>query len=183
MDGYLVQQTLGGNSFIGSTTQAGIVLPAYNATAQKFGLWNPANSGVNLVLDKLSIALATIGTEALAAIGLSYLLNAGSAVGTGAPVSAFTATAPVNGLLGAGKSSRGRFTLDATITAPTFFYALGISQISTDFNTATNDGYAKLTHDFDGSIIIPPGVYVGLGGSVAGGQTYQGSLSWFETEV
>jgi hypothetical protein len=182
MDGYLVQQTLKGRMFIGSTTYAGVVVPAYNATAQVFGLWNPAGSGRNLVLDKLNMALATIGTEAVAAYGLSYLTNTGGSIGTGAPISAFTATAPVNGLLTEGDTPKGRFTLSATITAPTFFYDLGVALISTDLNTATNDGFCQLTHDFNGAITIPPGVYVGLGSSAAGGQTMQASITWYETD-
>jgi hypothetical protein len=48
--GYLPAQTLAGNVFIGSTTYAGIVAPAYNAAAQTFGLWNPAGSEKNEVL-------------------------------------------------------------------------------------------------------------------------------------
>lgn len=178
---YFIQQALKGRKFLGSTTYAGVAMPAYNATAQVFGIWNPAGSGRNIVLDKLNLALATIGTEALAAIGLSYLANAGSSIGT--PISAFTATAPINSLIGGGETPKGRFTLTATITAPTFFYALGISQISTDFNVATTDGFSKLTHDFNGDVIIPPNTYVGLGGSVAGGQTFQGSVSWYELDL
>lgn len=176
MDGYIAQQALAGKMFIGSTTYAGVKPPAYNATAQKFGIWNPLGSGVDVVLGKLNLALATVGTEAVGAFGLSYLTPAGGQVATGSPITAFTATAPVNAKLGEGQPSRVKFTLAATITAPTFFYNLGLAQAGTDAEV----GFAILQHDFNGWIVIPPGVYVGLGSSAATDQTLQGSLTWYE---
>jgi hypothetical protein len=181
--GYLPSQVLAGKLFIGSTTYAGVAIPAYNATAQVFGLWNPAGSGVNLVLVKLNLAIATLGTNIVAALGLSYLANAGNATATAAPISAFTQTASLSGLIGAygggAAPSLGRFTLSATITAPTFFYDLGMTSTT---GTPT-DSNPVLTHDFDGTVIVTPGTYIGLGGSVAPGSTYQGSLSWIELPV
>lgn len=176
MDGYLAQIALSGKMFIGSTTYAGVKPPAYNATAQKFGIWNPLGSGVNVVLDKLSMGLVTVGTEAVGAFGLSYLAGAGAQIGTGSPISAFTGTTPVNALLTEGDPSRVKFTLSATVTAPTFFYNIGLAQAGTDAEV----GFATLQHDFNGGVIIPPGVYVGLGSSAATDQTLQASISWYE---
>lgn len=182
MDGYLVQQSLKGRMFIGSTTYAGVVVPAYNATAQKFGLWNPAGSTRNLVLDKITMSLATIGTEALAGFGLSYLTGTSASIATGSPITAFTATTPVNGLLNEGDTPVGKFTLNATTSAPTHFYDIGMALISTDLNTATCDGFSQLMHDFNGAIVVTPGVYIGLGSSAASGQTLRVSLTWYETD-
>jgi hypothetical protein len=167
-----------GRVFIGSTTNAGVAVPVYNATAQTFGLWNPAGSGVNLVLGKLSVAVATLGTNIVSALGLSYLLNVGAAIGAaGAPITAFTATAPFNAILGQGDAPKGRFTLSATTIAPAFLMSLPMAQ---NVSTTAPNAEQAYSFDFDGMLIIPPNVYIGLGGSAAPGSTYQASLSWAE---
>lgn len=185
MDSYIVQQTLGGRYFIGSTTYDGVIIPAHDATAQVFGLWNPAGSQTNLVLDRLTLGLQAAGTEAISTFGLSYLTNTDSDVATGGQITAFTQTTPVNGLLGGGngkaQSPRGRFTLSATTSAPTHFYCLGMCSIDSDFTAAGTSAFVQLTHDFGGGLIIPPGVYVGLGRSAAtANQKIQASINWFE---
>lgn len=178
--GYLPAQTLAGNVFIGSTAATGIAIPAYNATAQLFGLWNPAGSGKNAVLVKINIGVATLGTPAVSALGLSYISGAGSAIGaTGAPITAFATTAPVNGLVGKGSQNSALFTLAATTIAPTFFYDLALSQESAVAGT----GVFWMEHDFDGAVIVPPNTYIGLGGSAAPGQTTQATLVWFELPI
>ena len=182
--GYLPSQMLAGKVFIGSTTYAGVAIPAYNATAQVFGLWNPAGSGVIVVPIRLSLAIATIGSNIVGAIGLSAVYNTGAAIGaTGAPITAFTQTASVSGLIGAGAGgaaqSAARFTLTATTIAPTFVYATGIGSST---GTATDDP-GQMTHEFEGAIGVAPGTYIGLGGSAAPVSTYQASLVWLELPV
>ncbi len=177
MNPLFLQYALAGNAFIGSTTSGGVAIPAHNATAQVFGLWNPLGSGVALVLNKIAIGVATLGTNAVASIGLSHLLGAGAQVATGGPITAFTNTAPTNARLGNGKAPKARFTLSATITAPTFFLTLGMAQNATTTQPVAEQAYQ---YDFQGSVIIPEGVYIGLGGSAAPGSTYQASLSWVE---
>jgi hypothetical protein len=177
--GLLPAQTQAGNVFIGSTTNAGIAIPAYNATAQTFGLWNPAGSGVDAVLLDLNLGVATLGTPAVAAIGLSYLGNTGATIATGAPVSAFTDTTPLNGRISRQANNRCRFTLSATITAPSFFFSLGLSQET----TAAQNGIQWMEYEFGGFLIVPPGTYIGLGGSAAPGQTFQSSLVWLEIPI
>ena len=182
MDGYIAQQALAKKLFIGSTTNAGVTVPAYNATSQVFGLWNPAGTNKNLVLVKFQAGLVSLGTEAVSALGLSYLTNTGASIATGSPVTAFTETSAIGGFIGQENDAKGRFTLSATISAPTFFYSLGLSNNSTDISTS-QEGLVQFQHDFDGQIVIPPGVYVGLGGSVAPGLVMQASLSWFEVDA
>ena len=180
--GFIAQQTLAGRTFIGTTTSSGITPPAHNATSQVFGLWNPAGSNRYLVLDKFTAGIISLGTEALAALTLSKLENTGGNIATGAPISAFTGTDAVNGLIGGGENAGGRFTLSATITAPTLFYDLGISNNSTDLSSAV-EGIVTMQHDFGGTVVVPPGVYVGLGGTASPGLVVSASLSWYETDV
>lgn len=184
--GYLPQMTLARKVFIGSTTYTGIAIPAYNATSQVFGLWNPAGSNVDIILLKLSLGIAASGTEAVSALGLSVLANAGSAIGaSGAPITAFAQTSSLPGMLGdnggAAAPSVGRFTLAATTVAPTFAYSISISETAgSATTTAAAPGVTWLEHDFDGIVGVAPNTYVGLGGSAAPGSTYQASLSWLE---
>ena len=179
--GYLPAQTLANRTFIGSTTKDGVTVPAYNATGQKFGLWNPAGSGRYLVPVRLTVGHADATTPAITSIGLSYLANTGSAIATGAPISAFTETAPINGIVGQSPGDHmGRFTLAATTSAPTFFYTLGLSQDSATPGTGLDVGI----HEFSGDLIVPPGTYIGLGGApLAPGQDLTASIVWFEIDI
>lgn len=175
--GYLPAMTLAGKTFIGSTMSAGVVIPAHDATAQVFGLWNPEGSGVNAVLVKLNLGVTTAATPAVSSLSLSVLPYTGGAVSaSGSPISAFTQTVATPGRVGELGRSGARFTLSATMTAPTFFYSLSFSQES----TSLANGLVSLTHDFSGCVVVTPGTYVGLGGSASPLQTFQASLIWFE---
>ena len=192
---YLVSKVLGpsggplGGVYVGSTTNAGIAIPAYNATAQVFGLWNPAGSGVNIILISLDLAIATAGTEAIAALGLSYIPNTGNAIGAaGAPITAFTQTGSLPGLIGANAGaaapSQARFTLAATTIAPTFYRNLAVTESSGSLVGASAYFNAfQLSYTFSGADGVAPGTYIGLGGSAAPGSTYQASLVWMEVPV
>ncbi len=175
--GDLVSQVLAGNMFIGSTAAAGVAIPAYNATAQVFGLWNPLGSGKVAVPVYITVGVATVGTPAVSDLSLSILANAGSQVATGAAITAFTAATPVNARLGSGKVSGMRFTASAaTTTAPSHLMSLGVSQESATPGT----GLFTARFDFCGSVAIDPGTYIGIGGSAAIGQTAAVTLVWYE---
>ncbi len=175
--GDITRQMLAGNMFIGSTAAAGVAIPAYNATSQVFGLWNPAGSLYTLVPVYLTAGIATVGTPAVADLSLSILTNAGGQVATGAPITAFTAATPVNARLGSGKVSQAKFTASAaTMTAPAHLMSLGSSQESATPGT----GIFNINFQFNGSLAIDPGTYVGIGGSAAIGQTAAVTLVWYE---
>jgi hypothetical protein len=178
--GYLPAMTLAGKVFTGCTTKDGVTLPAYNATAQKFGLFNPYGSGKYLVPIKLNVGQTDDSTPAVASLVLSYLdgLTAGAATGTG--LTALTATAATSGIIGKSYNHAGVFTLDATISAPAMFYVLGFSQ-----DTVTPaSGLVTMSHDFDGTLAVPPGCYIGLGGADgAPGQDFAASITWLEVDI
>lgn len=178
---WFVTQALAGNAFIGATAVAGVAIPISTATSQTFGLWNPAGSGVNVVLNKLTLGVAADGTNAFAGIGLLALLNAGSQIGTGAPVVSLTQVSPVNCKVGAGAASKVRFApaAIAVTTAPAFLYGLGFSSFAGDIAT-TALAPVQLIHDFNGGVVVPQGVAIFLGGNAAPGLTTQISLTWVE---
>lgn len=183
MNQSLLQYALAGQGYIGATAAAGVVIPAGNSTSPVFGIWNPSGSGVNAVLNTLNMGVTTVGTEAVAALGLFQVANAGSAIGTGAPLSAFNAGTPVNSVLGEGKASRIRFTPAGTntlTTAGTLFYGLPWSMPAAD---ATLGGpFSVLQHDFNGAVIVPEGVFVYIAGNsnTAIGLTMDATLTWVE---
>jgi hypothetical protein len=175
--GDITRQMLAGNMFIGSTAAAGVAVPAYNATAQVFGLWNPAGSGYTAIPVFLTAGIATVGTPAVADLSLSILTNAGSQIATGSAITAFTASTPVNARLGSGKISQMRFTASAaTTTAPAHLMSLGASQESATPGT----GIFNIYFPFNGSLAVDPGTYIGIGASTALGQTAAVTLVWYE---
>jgi hypothetical protein len=182
LHGKLYTRAIRGQVFSGATPTAGIAVPKYDSTAPTFAIWNPANSGKNIELNKIIVGMHTLGTRTVTSLQLSYVTGCGSAVATGAPYSAFDATvkgvpATITGYTASAKfSSSGTNTLT---TAGTAFYTLPIS-----FDNASAGSFPQQTHDFDGSVILTPGVSVYLSGNpLAPGSTFNVTLIWTEIPV
>lgn len=177
---WFIQQALAGKCFIGVAPVTGVDLAASDGTAQTFGIWNPAGSGVNVVLNRLAVNPINATTPVLSGLCLSYLPNAGSAIGAaGAPITAFTQTAAINAIVGVGSAAKARFTVAATTIATTLLAALGLGHEST--TPGTNP--FTWTYDFAGQFIIPPNMAVFLTGSAAQTQNLQPSITWAEVDV
>jgi hypothetical protein len=172
--------TLAGRVFSGATTYAGVTLPIYNATAHTFGLFNPANSGRNLMLLSISVSQSDATTPAISGLALSYIGGLGSAAATGTGLTALTETVPTSGMIGQTHRRVGQFTLAATTTATSLFRVLGFSQDSVTPGT----GLVSSFRNFEGEIIVPPGVFIALTGApVAPGQDFCGTLTWAELDL
>ncbi len=177
--GVLPAYTLNGLSFIGATAAAGVTIPASNATAQVFGIFNPIGSGVEVLPVFLDIGISTATTPVVAGLCLVYQTSAGSQVATGAAITAFTAATPVNARLGLGQQSKVKFTPSAATlaSAPSVLMQLGLSFQSTSANGGIN--YAH--YDFAGLPTIPPGNFVGIGSTNAqSGTVTPISMGWVE---
>ncbi len=162
------EHVLRGNAFVYSTPAAGAALVAPTTTNAPM-LWNPAGSGKNLVLHKIEFGY--VGTTwSPGHIGYAVITNAGSQIGTGAPIVSLTQVAGVNLLVGAGNASVMRFapTTLVVVAAPTFLCTSGISA-QTGTAAAVLPPY-KMEDVIDGHIIIPPGVafFVVANASIAG---------------
>jgi hypothetical protein len=171
-------QTVRGNVFIGSTSKDGVAVPIYNATGATFALWNPAGSGKHCVPISIAFGMGTVGTKAVSGLGLSYKTGCGGAIGTGAPVSAFTHVAPVNALLGSGRNSSMLFApAAATIVAGALLLNFGLS-----VETATaGNGLWVMQYNFKGSLIVTPGSLIHVTSApIACGSTYVITLLWEE---
>lgn len=167
-----------GGVFIGSTAAAGVSTPAAGGTAMTFGLWNTTTNR-NAVL--LGFAAQYIsGTITVAGFGLSIVPQAGFAIGTGAPISAFTAGTPTNALLGSGLASAMLFTPSAaTIVAPTRFMYLGVGHEIATAGPGMNNGWRNL----GGSVILSPGAAVFVTSNIAQTGVFALSLIWNEVST
>lgn len=176
--GKYAQSVAAGRVFIGSTAVGGTAFPISTGTAVTFGIWNTSTS-------KYAIPLwctvgFTSGTIALGTIGLANQ-DCGYAIGTAAPLSAFTAGTPKNALLGSGNASSMQFTPSAaTLTAGgTACYWFGKS-----IESATAGlGIFNCKEEFDGSLIVRPGQLLFLCGSVAQTGLFTCSLAWEEVDI
>lgn len=174
------QQTVQGNMFQLSTNSA---VPITSTTAPNLNLWNPSDSGVNLVLVRYLAGLSStpdVATDIL----LMGATSAGSTIATGAAYTAFTLVTPVNGLFGKGKTSKARCAVTATVTAAFFtaMTSLGLSNLAT---TAAQLNTPWFTGDiwFRGTVILPPGTAIFDAGTAATGATHRRSLYWYEAPL
>lgn len=174
-----------GKIFTVNSAAAGIVLPIYSATAQLFGLWNPMGSNVNAWL--LGIRGTYVDTTGAAGgFCLGLLKNAGAAVGTAAPISAFTEAQPECGLIRQGMpGNRVRCTGSAaTVTTGLMIIGrqLGVNQLVL---TAAEDEQVTFgfKEDFDGDIALAPGNALFLCGNIATLSKWAISMTWAEEEV
>lgn len=181
LHGKYYTQAVRGNVFWGSTAAAGAAIPASGTAVTNHILWNPAGSGKNAVLVRAMFGWVAT-TEAPGNIQYAFTTGAGSAVATAAPISAFTALTAQNALLGAGAASVMKFGSAATLLAAgTLLGTLGMSHLTTT-GTATFGTFMTLI-DFDGMLIVPPGVAVYPYASAATASTYTGTLIWVEVPI
>ncbi len=180
------EDTLAGYVFSHTPTPLGLAIPIYTATGLAGGMpiWNPSNSNVNVELISASINRAS-GTAAVGTYGLMVRNDLGTDIATGSEITAFAATAPVNGLFGAGKATRVRSSNAGTVTvvagvAAEFTRALFGSGIEAD---GTANGISYLYHDFEGTVIVPPGSMVWLAGKLASVALYNSTLVWKEIPI
>lgn len=170
-----------GHLFFGSTAAAGAAIPAAGTSVTNHILWNPAGSKVNAVLVR-----ATFGwvgtTEAPGAIYYAFTTGAGSGVATAAPISAFTPATAQAGIIGAGTKSQVLFGTAATLAAAgTVLGTTGMSHLTTT-GSATFGSFTYLI-DFDGMVIVPPGVAIYPYATTATASTYMGTLIWYEAPL
>ncbi len=169
-----------GNTFILSTVAAGAAFPISTGTAATFGVWNTSTTH-NAVLQKLTVGY-TSGTIALGEIGLADVYA--TQVATGSNITAFTdsviGTTLRNSIVGGGNVSRMRSTPSAaTVVGNTACWWSGKS-----IESATAGlGIFDATIDIDGAVIVPPGRFVFVAGSIAQTGVFTMSLMWTEVPI
>lgn len=180
------EDALAGRIFSHTPTPLGEVIPIYTGTALEGGMpiWNPSNSGVDVELISLQIG-KTSGTSAFGAIVLLHRKGLGSDLAGGSEITAFAETTPVNGLLGSGNVSRVKSSNDGVCTATAgvageairSFHGTGIAA------DATTGGLEGFDHNFNGTVIVPPGSMVWVAGTKAMVAKYCTTLTWKELAI
>lgn len=168
-----------GNKFVLSVSTAAAIT-AYTGGAAgtpMLAVFNPTSSGKNLVISKVSIGNVVAASAAgTVAWGLYF--------GTTATITQATTVAPwsLSTQLQSGSFATGFRNVALTSgSAANNVIALG------SYYWATAAGVADIFNnaiDLEGSLIIPPGAYVALGGSAAlTSATWIGSIMWEEVPV
>ena len=182
LNGKYAEHALRGNLHYVSTIAAGLAVPIQSTTAPTVMLWNPSGSGVFAVLARCTVGYVS-GTSVATPIGLVLKENAGDTVATGHDITAFSqsvlGTNLFNGILGKGNRSKIRSSANGTntVVAGTYFYNM-FGESALIATTAMNPYKAQF--DFEGEVILPPGVAVWVGGTAASGALLAQTLSWVE---
>lgn len=185
INGYFYEQTMRGNMFVYTTALAGNALVAATTTNAP-ALWNPAGSGKNLVLVKITAGRTAKGTPLEGSIVYLTLPNAGATVGTANQIVSLTAVAGVNCLLGGGNTSVMRFapTTITTTGTPTLICTAGFAQTADNGATTVSGPRLETAIDYiNGGIIVPPGNTFQLGAAVSLSTTYTFSIFALELPV
>lgn len=134
-------------------------------------VFNPVNSPVNLVLNKVGYSI-TVAPAAIMPMFLAVGYNASTAAAT------TTALTVRNAYVGVGAAGYGAAYSVATAgTAPNFTHLLG-----TVFTTLSSQGPQLV--DLEGAVVLPPGGYAYITSTVASGASgFFGSLSWEEVPL
>jgi len=177
---------LAGRVFSHVPTPLGLAVPIYTGTALAGGMpiWNPSNSNVNVELISLAMGKAS-GTSAFGTMVLMHRNNLGVDLATGSEITAFAETTPFNGFLGKGQASRvkssnaGTCTVTAGVAEEAIrsFYGTGVAA------DATTGGLDGFIHDFDGTVIVPPGTMVWAACTKASVALYCTTFVWREDPI
>lgn len=183
LHGPFYTQTYRGATFIATTTTASAI-PVSNTTSPTFILWNRSSgtNAKNAVLVRYTAGWAAT-TEAPGTILFNFLSPAGFSLATAAPISALTAGTVNNALLGGGLATAMSFGTAATLTAAgTILQTTGMSHLTTTGTSTAVPGWTNL-YDFNGTVIVPPGVAFYTTASTATATTYHQTLIWYEAPL
>ncbi len=180
------EAAMAGQVFSQTTTPLGLAIPIYTATAITGGLpiWNPSGSGVNVVLIRFATAKAS-GTSAFMAQGMVFKTEVGSDIATGSHITAFGATVPKNAILGGGNATKVKSSNAGTCTATALaagdafvsFFGTGVAA------DGTAGGLQGMIHDFEGTVVVPPGTLVYACATKAGTALQWSTIIWKELPV
>lgn len=161
------EATSRGRRFLAANQAAQAVSVALATTYTGLCLTNPANSGFNLVVDKIAFALS-VAPAAIASIGI---------IGA-ASTTAVTHTTPltVRNCLMSGGAGVGL--VDSASTIPTPFW---LQQHRSGFTAAALPSEGPVLIDMDGSIVVSPGSFIAIGALTA--VTGLGSICWEEVAI
>lgn len=144
-----------------------------NSTATGHIIWNPANSGVNMVLQKVSLIISVTSATMT---GLTLGLNAQAAAPTG-----LTAIGTSGATFLGGASSQAKAYSAATLASTPLIFA-GLMHNTAAINTT---GVDQMVIDLEGSFIVAPGNVVSLSalGAASAASAVTSTILWEEVPV
>ncbi len=169
LNGKYYEAARNGLVFTSGTLVGGVAMVSYGSTAAAFVLYNPSTSNRKLHVIKTKVGYVS-GTQTPGFFCYS-ISSANQAVPTG------TAAVVANNLIG-GVASTATPLYSATVTAMTYFEPMGVS-----VNALTASAIVtpwSCVDDVDGRIVLTPGSWLNLAGSVAAFGTYAVSMTWIE---
>ena len=179
--------TVAGNVYWASTDGAGVVVSIYtDATFAGFVLWNPTGSGKYISVIRVNLGVTAAGATAESGHGYSWQ-RGGDHIATAAPMSAFTKlTTDLRGSCLLTETGGKGNSIAEVGEACTFTNAMSNYRQASFGAGKSNDAVSILdtsTEDFDGTMVIPPGVVWTVGSGILTGQTAQISAVWEEIPV
>jgi hypothetical protein len=173
-----------GNVYIGSNAITGGAIPIYSAKENALTLWNPAGSGVDLVLLKTIINYVST-TNVAGSIVYGSVASPGvlADVATGAPFATLTAADPVNALVGGVAGSQAIFSpaVNTTTDNPDILCGTGISLAA--LTAATAVAPFQMIDNVDGAIILKPNSAIQLVGITAVALVANQQFIWEEVPI
>ena len=159
LHGKYFEQARVGRLYTASTPAAGAAVPIFSNVIQQFLMWNPPNSGIMGVLDKVIFGYVS------AAFVPGYFCLSHSLT-TQAQPTAITPALSVGARVGGLSSGKIIVYTPGTVaTALTLYRALNLS-VDTAVAASTNAPW-KFSEDFDGEVLIPPGALLAVASNVA----------------
>lgn len=158
-----------------------LVLPIFSNTTQQVGLWNPYGNTNDLIVKNITLTYEST-TGAAGGFVLGYRSDAPAAVGTGLAITAFTETAGVSGYGATGNLSQSaKFGQGSTLTvsAPAMYRHLGLNQTVLTAATTSSPQWMS-SFDFDGDLVVTPGMAIFVAGNIATLSKHAGSITWAE---
>lgn len=153
-----------GNLFWGTSGTAGASLLAPGGTTAGFVLFNPPTSGKLIEVEKFRISGASVETDVISGIVLEGGVQTPSGTLTGASISAMPLGGGALGVAGNVKAgNQGQVYKAATITAATFLGGLGLTIQATTSPVPVGEV------DFDGTLILSPGMMINFCSSITQG--------------
>lgn len=177
--GQYYTENYGNRLFTVNTGAAGTTIPVQATNlVSTFTLLNPVGSNVNLELVRYELGI-TNATTVVASVDLYYQTSVG---GTNAALSSTTALTIRPCLLGGSGVSQANAYSAATFTNTVGTNFFLISNLTT-FGATTTTSSAQIYKQFDGSIIVGPGVAVTVAATAAQTHAMTQTFTWAEWPV
>jgi hypothetical protein len=190
LHGKYYTQNYRGNLYYASTAAAGVTVSIFsNASYTGLALWNQSSgaNAKNLSIVRTLWAPQTVNT-AVAGLGYAWLQNAGTAIGTAAPLSAITAVTATRGPANTALTSGQGNSVAVAVSAATLTTAMGWGRFSggavATGAITVQTSLGVIIEEFDGTMLVGPGSFWAMTSAIASGGTAWGlSAIWEETPL